>query len=64
MMVEVYTGFADALKHETLFRWHRMLLYHDRRSDHARLPGRFQVFRRAVRERCYSAATAESGAGT
>jgi Fic family protein len=29
-MVDVYSGFADPLAHEILFRWHRMLLSHDR----------------------------------
>lgn len=31
MMVDVYSGFADRLDHETLFLWHRELLSHDRR---------------------------------
>lgn len=31
MMVDVYSSFADPLSHETLYRWHRMLLSHDRR---------------------------------
>jgi Fic family protein len=33
MMVDVYSGFADPLTHEELFRWHRMLLSHDRQLD-------------------------------
>ncbi|MFC4216270.1 Fic family protein [Pseudophaeobacter arcticus] len=33
MMVDVYSGFADLLRHETLFRWHRMLLSHDRQLE-------------------------------
>jgi Fic family protein len=33
MMVDLYSGFADPLDHETLFRWHRMLLSHDRRME-------------------------------
>ena len=33
MMVDLYSGFADPLDHETLFRWHRMLLSHDRRLE-------------------------------
>lgn len=30
MMVDVYSGFAAPLSHETLWRWHGMLLAHDR----------------------------------
>ena len=30
MMVDVYSGFAAPLDHQTLFRWQRMLLSHDR----------------------------------
>lgn len=33
MMVDVYSTFAEPLTHETLFRWHEMLLSHDRRLD-------------------------------
>ena len=33
MMVDLYSSFADPLDHETLFRWHRMLLSHDRRLE-------------------------------
>lgn len=33
MMVDVYSGYADALTHDTLFRWHRMLLSHDRQLE-------------------------------
>lgn len=33
MMVDVYSGFAAPLTHETLFRWHRMLLSHDHRLE-------------------------------
>ena len=33
MMVDVYSGFADPLTDDTLFRWHRMLLSHDRRLE-------------------------------
>ena len=33
MMVDVYSSFADPLSHETLYRWHRMLLSHDRRLE-------------------------------
>jgi len=33
MMVDVYSGFADPLTHETMFRWHHMLLSHDRRLE-------------------------------
>lgn len=33
MMVDVYSSFADTLSHETLYRWHRMLLSHDRRLE-------------------------------
>ena len=33
MMVDVYSGFAEPLCHETMFRWHRMLLSHDRRLE-------------------------------
>lgn len=31
MMVDVYSEYAAPLSHETLFRWHRMLLSHDQR---------------------------------
>jgi len=31
MMVDVYSTYAEPLTHETLFRWHGMLLSHDRR---------------------------------
>tara|TARA_R110002049_G_scaffold267580_3_gene443962 strand:+ start:3511 stop:4626 length:1116 start_codon:yes stop_codon:yes gene_type:complete len=31
MMVDVYSTYAEPLTHETLFRWHSMLLSHDRR---------------------------------
>lgn len=30
MMVDVYSGFSAPLDHQTLFRWHAMLLAHDR----------------------------------
>lgn len=30
MMVDVYSGFAEPLSNETLFRWHNMLLSHDK----------------------------------
>ncbi|MDJ0828068.1 MAG: Fic family protein [Rhodobacter sp.] len=30
MMVDVYSTYAEPLTHETLFRWHKMLLSHDR----------------------------------
>lgn len=33
MMVDVYSTYAEPLAHETLFRWHGMLLSHDRRLD-------------------------------
>lgn len=33
MMVDVYSSFDAPLSDETLFRWHRMLLSHDRRLD-------------------------------
>lgn len=33
MMVDVYSNYADTLTHETLCRWHEMLLSHDRRLD-------------------------------
>lgn len=33
MMVDVYSGYSAPLSHETLFRWHGMLLSHDRRLD-------------------------------
>ncbi|AUH67007.1 Fic family protein [Paracoccus zhejiangensis] len=33
MMVDVYSSFADTLTHETLYRWHRMLLSHDHRLE-------------------------------
>jgi len=33
MMVDVYSTYADPLTHETLFRWHDMLLSHDRRLE-------------------------------
>lgn len=33
MMVDVYSSFAEPLTHETLYRWHRMLLSHDRRLE-------------------------------
>ncbi|MFK7877046.1 MAG: Fic family protein [Paracoccaceae bacterium] len=33
MMVDVYSTYAEPLKHETLFRWHSMLLSHDRRLE-------------------------------
>lgn len=33
MMVDVYSTCAEPLSHETLFRWHAMLLSHDRRLD-------------------------------
>ena len=33
MMVDVYSSFAELLTHETLYRWHRMLLSHDRRLE-------------------------------
>lgn len=29
MMVDVYSSFSDPLEHQTLFRWHNMLLAHD-----------------------------------
>jgi Fic family protein len=33
MMVDVYTTYSEPLTHETLFRWHGMLLSHDRRLE-------------------------------
>jgi len=33
MMVDVYSTYAEPLTHETLFRWHGMLLSHDRRLE-------------------------------
>ncbi|WP_333829998.1 Fic family protein [Pararhodobacter sp.] len=33
MMVDVYSGFATPLSEDTLFRWHSMLLSHDRRLE-------------------------------
>lgn len=33
MMADVYSGFASPLKDKTLFRWHQMLLSHDRRLE-------------------------------
>lgn len=33
MLLDVHSGFADPLSHETLFRWHQMLLSHDRRLE-------------------------------
>ncbi|WP_407496669.1 Fic family protein [Pseudooceanicola sp. MF1-13] len=33
MMVDVYSTYATPLTHEALFRWHGMLLSHDRRLD-------------------------------
>lgn len=33
MMVAVYSTYAEPLTHETLFRWHEMLMSHDRRLD-------------------------------
>jgi Fic family protein len=33
MMVDLYSGFADPLDHETLFRGHLMLLSHDHRME-------------------------------
>lgn len=30
LMVDVYSGFSAPLDHQTLFRWHQMLLAHDR----------------------------------
>jgi len=33
MMVDVYSTYDEQLKHETLFRWHSMLLSHDRRLE-------------------------------
>ena len=33
MMVDVYSNFADPLTHETLYRWHQMLLSHDHRLE-------------------------------
>ena len=33
MMVDVYSSFAEPLTNETLYRWHRMLLSHDRRLE-------------------------------
>lgn len=33
MMVDVYSTYAEPLTHKTLFRWHSMLLFHDRRLE-------------------------------
>lgn len=33
MMVDVYSGFAAPLTHQTLFRWQQMLLSHDRQLE-------------------------------
>jgi len=33
LMVDVYSTYDEPLRHETLFRWHTMLLSHDRRLD-------------------------------
>ncbi|MEP2781123.1 MAG: Fic family protein [Pseudoruegeria sp.] len=33
MMVDVYSTYAEPLTHETLYRWHSMLLSHDRRLE-------------------------------
>lgn len=33
MTVDVYSTYAEPLSHETLFRWHEMLLSHDRALD-------------------------------
>ncbi|WP_299852696.1 Fic family protein [uncultured Roseovarius sp.] len=33
MMVDVYSTYAKPLTHETLFRWHEMLLSHDQRLE-------------------------------
>ena len=33
MMVDVYSTYAEPLTHETLFRWHSMLLSHDQRLE-------------------------------
>ena len=33
MMVDVYSTYAEPLTHETLYRWHEMLLSHDRRLE-------------------------------
>lgn len=33
MMIDVYSTYAESLTHETLYRWHSMLLSHDRRLD-------------------------------
>ncbi|MFK7837306.1 MAG: Fic family protein [Sulfitobacter sp.] len=33
MMVDVYSTYAEPLTQETLFRWHQMLLSHDRRLE-------------------------------
>ncbi|MDA3889708.1 MAG: Fic family protein [Allgaiera sp.] len=33
MMVDVYSTYSEPLTHETLFRWHGMLLSHDRRLE-------------------------------
>lgn len=33
MVVDVYSSFAEPLTHETLYRWHRMLLSHDHRLE-------------------------------
>lgn len=33
LMVDVYSTYAEPLTHKTLFKWHQMLLSHDRRLD-------------------------------
>jgi len=33
LMVDVYSTYAEPLTHETLFKWHAMLLSHDRRLE-------------------------------
>ncbi|WP_120634882.1 Fic family protein [Ruegeria sp. EL01] len=33
MMVDVYSTYAEPLTHKTLFRWHSMLMSHDRRLE-------------------------------
>ncbi len=33
MMVDVYSNYAEPLAHQTLYRWHEMLLSHDRRLE-------------------------------
>ena len=33
MMIDVYSTYSDPLTHETLFKWHEMLLSHDRRLE-------------------------------